>query len=290
MILVTGATGHYGGAAVDFLLGKRNSEDVAALVRDVTKAEALTAKGVDVRQGDYFDYDSLVKAFAGVEKLLFVSSNDLTDRVRQHANVINAAKAANVEHIVYTSILNPPANPHFTASVDHIETERLLKDSGIDHTILRNAFYFETLPQFLGDVLETGKIVFPAGDGEVTHASRIDMAEAAANVLSGAGHENKIYEIGARAAFSFQDLADTLSELAGKKIEYIDLPLDAFKAELVKHQTPAPVVEMIAGIAEAVKNNQLNYPSADLENLLGRKLLTLKEYLKQTYFGQRAAA
>ena len=290
MILVTGATGHYGGAAIDFLLEKRNSEAVAALVRDVKKADALAAKGVEVRQGDYFDHDSLLKAFTGIEKLLFVSSNELTDRVRQHANVIKAAKAANVKHIVYTSILNPPENPHFTASVDHIETEKLLRESGVAYTILRNAFYFETIPQFLGDVLGTEKIVFPAGDAGVTHASRIDMAEAAANVLLTGGHENKIYEIGARESFSFQDLADTLTELAGKKIEYIDVPLDAFKAGLIKHQTPAPLVEMLAGIAEAVKNNELNYPSADLENILGRKLLPLREFLKQTYFGQSAAA
>ncbi|HEY8561898.1 MAG TPA: SDR family oxidoreductase [Pyrinomonadaceae bacterium] len=290
MILVTGATGHFGGAALDFLLRKRNSEKTAALARDVQKAEGLRAKGIEVRRGDYFDYDSLVRAFAGVEKLLFVSSNDLTERVLQHANVIDAAKAANVERIVYTSVLNPPENPYFTASRDHLETEKLLRDSGIAYTVLRNAFYFETMPMFLGGVLETGEFAFPAGDARVSHASRLDMAEAAANVLLEAGHENKIYEIGANGSFSFQDIADALSELAGRPIAYVDVPLADFKAQLRENQTPAPIVEIIAGIAEAVRHGELNYPSADLENLLGRKLLTLKEFLRRTYFEKGAAA
>ena len=288
MILVTGATGHFGKAAIDFLLKKVNSSELAALVRDTKKAADLSAEGVEVRQGDYFNYNSLVKAFEGVEKILFVSSSDLTNRVTQHANVINAAKAANVKHIVYTSVLNPPEKPYFSAGTDHIETERLLKDSGVAHTILRNAFYFETLPMFLGDALETGRIFFPAGDGRLSNASRIDMAEAAANVLSGGGHENKIYEIGANDSFSFADVAVALSELAGKQIEYVDIPLEAFKAELASNQTPAPVIEMLSGIAEAVKHNELNFPSADLENLLGRKPLALREFLRQTYFGQNA--
>ena len=290
MILVTGATGNFGRAAIDFLLAKRDSETVAALARDLKKADDLKAKGVDVRQGDYFSFDSLVKAFEGVEKLLFVSSNDLTDRVGQHANVINAAKAAGVKHIVYTSILNPPEKPHFTASLDHIETEKLLQNSGIAYTILRNAFYFETIPMFLGNVLETGQLVFPAGDARISHASRIDMAEAAANVLTSAGHENKIYEIGANGSFSFVDLADALSDLAGRRIEYVDIPLADFKAGLIENKTPEPLIEIITGIAEAVRNNELNFPSADLENLLGRKLLTLKEFLQQTYFGQSESA
>jgi len=267
MILVTGATGHFGRAAIDFLIEKRNSEKPSALARDTKKAQDLISAGIDVRQGDYFSYDSLVRAFAGVEKLLFVSSNDLTNRVGQHANVINAAKAAGVRHIVYTSILNPPEKPYFTASADHIETEKLLRNSGIAYTILRNAFYFETIPMFLGDVLQTGKIFFPAGEAQVSHASRTDMAEAAARVLLGEGHENKIYEIGSNSSFSFQDIADALSDLAGRQIEYADIPLDAFKAELIKNQTPPPVVEMLAGIAEAVRHNELNFPSADLENV-----------------------
>lgn len=286
MILVTGATGHFGGAAIDFLLKKIEPGEIAALVRDTKKADSVAAKGIDVRKGDYFDYDSLVKAFAGVEKLLFVSSGELENRVGQHANVINAAKAAGVRFIAYTSILNPPANPYFTVAADHIQTERLLENSGITYAFLRNAFYFETIPMFIGDALGTGKIFFPAGDGKLSNAARIDMAEAAANVILSDGAENKIYEIGADGSFTFQDIANILSELAGREIEYIDIPTKELETELINTQTPMPLVGLITGGAEAIKHNQLNYPSPDLENLLGRKPLELKEFLKQTYFSQ----
>jgi NAD(P)H dehydrogenase (quinone) len=294
MILVTGATGHFGEDAIDFLLGKVQPDALAALARDVRKAEPLAVKGIAVREGNYFDRDSLVKAFAGIEKLLFVSSSELENRVEQHKNVIDAAKAAGVKQIVYTSVLNPPADPYFKPALDHLETERLLKESGIAHTVLRNSFYLEIFPMFIGNALESGQIAFPAGDGKLTSAARTEMAEAAANILTGEGHENKIYEIGSEEAVSLGDVAEVLSELAGRKIDYLDIPLDAFKAELVKNQTPAPLVEMFAGIAEAIKHGELDYKSADLKNLLGRKPSGLKEFLRRTYFsgaaGEGAAA
>lgn len=288
MILVTGATGHFGGAAIDFLLKNIEPGEIAALVRDTRKADSLAAKGIDIREGDYFDYASLIKAFAGIEKLLFVSSGELENRIGQHANVINAAKSAGVKYIAYTSILNPPANPYFTVAADHIETEKLLENSGIAYAFLRNAFYFETIPMFIGDALKTGKIFFPAGDGKLSNAARIDMAEAAANVILSDGAENKIYEIGANGSFTFQDIARALSELAGRPIEYIDIPTKDLETELINNQTPLPLVALITGGAEAIKHNQLNYPSPDLETLLGRKPLELKEFLKQTYFSQNA--
>lgn len=290
MIIVTGATGHYGKAAIDFLLKKLQPGEVAALVRDPKKAEYLAEKKISVRRGDYNDYDSLVTAFERVEKVLFVSSSDLEDRVGQHRNVINAAKQAGVQHIVYTSSPQKTEEPYFRPGLDHKETEKLLQDSGIAYTILRNSFYFETLPMMIGDALQTGKIFYPAGDGELSDASRGEMAEAAANVLTSSGHENKIYEIGSNDSFSLRDVADALGELSGKKVEYVDIPLEAMKAELEKNQTPAETIGIISGIANAVKYNELNNPSPDLERLLGRKLIALREFLKQTYFSESSAA
>lgn len=288
MILVTGATGHFGRAAIDFLLQKIEPGGLAALARDPHKAADLTARGVAVRTGDYFDDDSLVEAFAGVDELLFVSSSVLENRVRQHKNVIDAARAAGVNRIVYTSVLHPPADPYFKPGLDHLATERLLRDSGIDYTILRNGFYLEIFPMLIGGALASGKIAFPGGDGKLTSAPRVEMAEAAANVLTGDGHAGKVYEIGSEQPVSLTDAAAALSDLSGRPIEYVDIPLADFRAELVKTGTPPPVVEMYAGIAEAVKHDELNFPSADLERLLGRKPAGLKEFLKATYFAQPA--
>lgn len=119
MILVTGSTGHLGKAVIAFLLKKVHSNQIAALARDPKKAEDLTAKGIDVKQGDYSDYDSLVKAFEGIEKLLLVSSSALAGVAEQHANAINAATKAGVKHIIYTSIVSRSENPHFKLINDY---------------------------------------------------------------------------------------------------------------------------------------------------------------------------
>lgn len=159
-----------------------------------------------------------------------------------------------------------------------------MKASRIAYTILRNGYYLDMLPMFIGDALETGRIYYPAGDGRASFAARIDLAEAAANVLISDGHENRIYHTCGNTSYSFHDVAKSLSELAGKKIEYVDIPLEAMKDELRRSQVSELEVDLMTGIAESIKYNEGDYPSPDLENLLGRKPVGLKEFLKQTYF------
>lgn len=290
MILVTGATGHLGSATLDDLLKKVQPSELAVFVRDAKKAESIAAKGVDVRVGDYRDVESLDAALKGVDKLYFVSSGDLAGRFEQHTNVVNAAKRAGVKHIVYTSILKQPEHPFFTAALDHQNTEKLIEETGIAYTFLRNAFYFETLPEMLGNVLESGKIVFPGGEGRLSNASRLDMAEAAANVLTQPGHDNKVYEIASNTNVSFAEIAEALSELTAEPIEYVDIPLEDFTVFLESIGLPAEVIEVTAGVANGIKNNELSLTSLDLENLLGRKPLTIREYLKQVYVNEVAVA
>lgn len=271
MILVTGSTGHLGKAVIAFLLKKAHSNQIAALARDPKKAEDLTAKGIDVRQGDYSDYDSLVKAFEGIEKLLLVSSSALAGVAEQHANAINAATKAGVKYIIYTSIVSRSKNPHFKLINDYKKTEEDLKASRIAYTILRNGYYLDMLPMFIGDALETGRIYYPAGDGRASFAARIDLAEAAANVLISDGHENRIYHTCGNTSYSFHDVAKSLSELAGKKIEYVDIPLEAMKDELRRSQVSELDVNLMAGIAESIKYNEDNYPSHDLKKPFRQK-------------------
>ena len=192
MILITGATGHLGGAAIDFLLKNTPANQLAALVRDPQKAEELTLKGIDVRQGDFTDYESLVRAFEGVDCLGFVSSSASEGRVKQHTNVIDAAKAAGVGRVAYTGVLRPRPGAKFGPTADHIATEAYLKNVGLTYTILRNTFYFDGFG-YMVDVsraLEIGQLVYPDGGRKITLASRTDMAEALAAVLTGPGHAN----------------------------------------------------------------------------------------------------
>src|SRR5262245_41522675 len=139
MILVTTATGHLGTATIEFLLKKNvPASQIAGLVRDEKKAAAFAAKGITLRKGDYHDAASLEQAFKGIDTLVFICSGDMVNRVSQHKNVVNAAKATGVKHIIYTSVLRASGTLKFTAGIDHFHTENLLKESGIPYTIFRN--------------------------------------------------------------------------------------------------------------------------------------------------------
>lgn len=288
MILVTGATGHFGAAAIDFLLKKVPANKIAALVRDEAKAGALKEKGITIRAGNYHDYNSLVQAFKGIEKVLLVSSNDFNDRAGQQINAIKAAKEAGVKHFAYTSI---PVKDGVTTVIpfvvdSHMATANYLKTSGLTYTLLNNNLYADVIPMFLGEkVVETG-VFIPGGDGRVPYATRLDMAEAAANVLSGTGHENKEYNISNTVAYSFADIAQILSKLANKEVAYIDAPKDVFVDALTKAGVPKEYIDITAGFAEAIKKHELDIPGSDLETLLGRKPAALESFLKQAYFSK----
>jgi len=286
MILITGATGHLGKATIKSLVDKGiAAKDIAALVRDENKAADLSEKGVQLKIGDYKNYDSLKAAFQGVDKLLLVSSSDLDDRLSQHKNVINAAKENGVKHIVYTSVdiksFEGTAIPYVTQI--HLDTASYLKEIGIPYTLLNNTLYADLVPLFSGEkVLETG-IFFPAGEGKTPFVARTEMAEAAAVVLTTSGHENQEYAITAETAYSFSEIAGMISEITGKEVKYHHPDAASYMDELVKAGVPKENAAFFAGFGEAIKNGEFDTHRSDLATLLGRKPLELKEFLKTIY-------
>jgi NAD(P)H dehydrogenase (quinone) len=289
MILVTGATGNFGRSTIEFLLKKGiSSNDIIALVRDASKAQDLKSQGVEVRVGDYDNYDSLVAAFEGVEKLLFVSGSDIFNRNAQHQNVVKAAKVSGVGHIVYTSFQGnneTETSPLWLVAQSHLQTEAWLKESGIEYTIMKNTLYMDLIPAFLGEkVLETGVIFLPAGDGKVGAVLRSEMTEATANILVGSNHCGKTYHIANLEAFSYEQVAQELSEITGKTIGYISPTADAYADTLAGFGVPADFIGLFSGFAVAQAKGELDFVSSDLEQLLGRKPTTIKSFLHQVYF------
>ena len=287
MILVTGATGQYGRATLDFLLKKgMPAVNIRALVRDKSKAEDIAAKGINILLGDYDDYPSLVAAFKGVEKLLLISGSDIMKRSRQHENVIRAAREASVRHILYTSfqrVNDTETSPIAMIAKAHVETEKLIKSSGMAYTILRNCLYLDAMAMFLGDkVLETG-VFFPAGNGKAAFTLRKDMAEATAVILSGTGHENKEYLFSNIESVSFAEIADTLSGIMGKTIVYTDPGTEDFRNTLKKAGVPDMFIGIQAGFGEAIRQGEFAATSNDLEKLLGRKPVSIKDFLTSVY-------
>lgn len=287
MILITGATGHLGNAVANLLLKKTDRSGVAVLARNPDKAGALKDQGVEIRRGDYDDYNSLVTSFRGIEKLYFVSGNDVKKRGLQHENVINAAKEAGIKYVVYTSFQRKnetETSPLGIIAKAHIDTEKTLKNSGISYTILMHNIYSDMLPLFMGEnVLDTKTIFVPAGDGKTAYASRTDMAEAAVNILTGTGHENRSYEISGNEALSFGDIAALLAELSGKEITYVSPSKEEFISEMKKYGLPDQAIATTVSFAEAMKQGELDSPGQDLESLLGRKPVSVRTYLKEAY-------
>ena len=291
MILVTGATGHYGAKVVEHLLNKGvEARQIAALVRDAAKGQRLQEKGIELRVGDYIDVDSLVKAFQGVDHLLLVSSNDrgaVANRTAQHLNVITAAKQAGVKHLVYTSFVQKPAAPD-SAIADfldsHAQTEQFLKASGLPYTILQNGIYLEMIPIFAGEkAAETGRIVFPAQAGRASWVLREELAEAAAHVLTTPGHENQTYILANDEATSFHDVAQALSSTLGKAVDYQSPPVEAFRATLQQVGVPDPYIGLFTTWAGAVAEGVLDVRDATLATFLGRKPITTAQFIAQVY-------
>jgi len=277
MILITGANGHFGKATIDHLLKKGVTPNtIAALVRDETKATALKEKNVSIKIGDYDNYQSLVEAFTGVDKLLLISGTDVEKRGAQQINAVKAAKEAGVKFIVYTSFERKnetASSPIAILAKSHIDTENSIKESGIPYTILRNGLYADVIPMFVGDqVLEKG-IFFPAGAGKVAFVTRDEMAEAAANILTGNGHAGNEYTIANNTNYSFADVAGLLGELTGKEIQYNSPDAKVFADALVAAGVPAGGVALFGGFAEAVKQGEFYAERSDLEFLLGESRL-----------------
>jgi NAD(P)H dehydrogenase (quinone) len=291
MILVTGATGEFGSKAIDHLLKKGvRPYEILALVRDAGKAQNFKDKGIEVRVGDYTDPDNLVKVFQGVDKLLLVSSNDkqaIENRTAQHLNVITAAKAAQVKHVIYTSFVRKADFEDSAIAAfqhSHVQTETALKGSGMQYTILRNGIYLEMIPIFTGEkVAETGVLLFPAAEGTASFVLREELAEAAAHVLSTGGHENKLYELTNTQVVSFFDIANALSNAFGKAVTYQSPSVDEFESILKSFGVPDLYVGMFTMWASAIKEGALDVVDDTLERFLGRKPKTMLQFLNQVY-------
>jgi NAD(P)H dehydrogenase (quinone) len=281
MIIVTGATGALNGATVEHLLKLVPADRIGVSVRDVTKAQHLADRGVRVRRGSYDDPAALLDSFEGAEQVLLVSSNDAdADQVSLHRVGIEAAVAAGVGRILYTSHQSVGLDSPFKPARDHAATEALLAGSGTAWTSLRNGFYAHTLDWLLGPWRETGTIAAPA-DGPVSWTDRGDEAEAAAVILAGPRPFDGPVTLTADAAVTFGDIAGTASELAGRDIRRVVVDDDAWVAGLVAHGTPEPVARLLLGTFLAAREGRFAGVDPLLGDLLGRKPRTVRDLLAE---------
>ncbi|SFZ89954.1 NAD(P)H dehydrogenase (quinone) [Flaviramulus basaltis] len=287
-ILITGATGSLGKSVLNNLLKDFPSDKLSVLVRDDNKTTEFKNKGVTTFVGDYDNYNSLVSAFKTIDSLYFVSGSDIANRTKQHENVINAAKEAGVKHIVYTSFVreNETQNsPIATVAEAHLKTEKWLKNSGIDYTILKHTIYMDFIPMFLGEqMLDTGVAYLPAGDGKNSFVTRNDMAEVGAKILTSLeDHKNKEYDIINENTIGFKDIASQISEITGKQIQYVSPSQKEYIETLTKAGVPQEYIGVFAGFSEAFKQEEFIKTGTTIKALIGRKPTNIKEFLTQAY-------
>ena len=285
-LLVTGATGQLGGLVIDALLKTLPAAEIAGLVREgeggaSPKADELTARGVQTRPGDYGDPASLQSAFAGIERLLFISSSTMEGRVAQHRNVVEAARAAGVSLIAYTSVLHANRSPLGLAE-DHRQTEALLAASGVPYVLLRNSWYTENYMASLPAALAHGALLGAAGEGRIASAARADYAAAAAAVLVSAETQaGRIYELAGDQAYTLAELAAEVSRQTGREIAYRNLPEADFKAALLSAGLPAGLAALLSDSDTGAAQGALFDDSGALSRLIGRSTTPWAESVRQ---------
>ena len=276
-IMVTGAAGGYGHYAVDYVKQFAQEAEVYGLVRNSDDAAKLEAKGIHARIGDYADKASLVKAFEGIDRLLFVS-------VPVHElqiNVVEAAKEAGIGYIAYTSIADPQYSK-FTLEINHSQTEQLIKDSGIAHTFLRDNWYTELISDFVKACVNTGKFPYYATEGKIAFALKREYAEAGARVITGEGYPEVLTFAG--TPVSFAELAAVAEEIAGKKLDVKKGTKEAFASEFKEGEISQLGMMLGTNYQDytlAGNNGEKDLTPEELEKTLGHPITPLADALKE---------
>jgi NAD(P)H dehydrogenase (quinone) len=276
MIVVTGATGRLGQLVIDGLLQQVPPAQIVAAVRTPAKAGSLTARGVTVRAADYNQPDQLRAAFTGADRVLLISSNDPRQSVAQHTAVIEAVRQAGAGLLAYTSLWHADTSALLTA-VPHRLTEPIIRDSGVPYTFLRNNLYTEHYAPAIRQAATSGTFVGSAGTGRVASATRADYAAAAVAVLTGHGHENKVYELGGDVAWSYADLVAVLSTLTGHGVAYKSISPAEHHELLLSAGLPRVAADLFVDTYTGIADGELAATPGDLRALIGRPTTTLAD-------------
>jgi NAD(P)H dehydrogenase (quinone) len=279
-VIVTGAAGHLGRLVTERLLTRVPPEDLILVTRRPEALRESSARGVDVRYGDFDARHSLRAAFAGGERMLLISTDAVGHRIHQHRAAIDAAVAAGVRHVVFTSIVNPVAeNPLGANAWEQGMTESMLERSGLAWTSLRFGNFSELWLPHAATAVKDGQIVTNSGRGRMVPISRRDCAEAAAVVLTTDGHSHKTYDIVGPDALSPFDLAALYGELSGTHVKVVTLTDPIMHSVMVSMGTPVSTSLAITGFGRAVRQGYFDVASHAFERLTGCSPVTLRDVL-----------
>ncbi|MGV3553188.1 SDR family oxidoreductase [Rhizobium sp.] len=284
-LLVTGASGQLGQLVLDALLARGvSASDIIATTRDPSKLATYAAKGIDVRAADFDNAELTAKAFAGADRLALISTDALDDkgtRQKQQIAAVNAAKAAGVKHIVYTSLPDAESSKIIFAP-DHLNTEKAIKESGLTYTLLRNTWYQENMFMSLPNVLKSGHWYTSSGAGKIAHIARADCAEALAAALASGSTESKTYTLTGSTLLSTDEVAALAGEVTGKKIEVIHLSDEQLAGGMKAAGVPDFLIPTLVSFDTATREGHLGARTDDFETLTGNKPKPFRAFFEES--------
>jgi NAD(P)H dehydrogenase (quinone) len=287
-ILITGASGNFGRGATERMLKHVNASDLILMTRSPDALSDMADKGCSVRYGDFDDYDSLVKAFEGAEKMLMISGSRVGQRMPQHTNAINAAKACGVKYVIYTSFVGAEPDNASLAVSDHLGTEKLLRESGITWTALRNSQYADYIFASAPNAIRSGTWLSSSADGTVAHVWREDCIDAAVAVLSSDGHDNTVYNITGPSLLKVRDVADIVKDVTKADFDYVEITDEGMYEFFDSLGVPrSPVDDHVASdipwcsddmvsFERTIREGGFSIISNDFEKLTGKKPRSLR--------------
>ncbi|MCK6521616.1 SDR family oxidoreductase [Myxococcota bacterium] len=270
-LLVTGASGQLGAEVLRRLVALGGDDELIAGSRDPNKLAGL--EGVTARRVDFDDDEATLQAaFEGVDRALIISTDALDRpgrRAEQQLRAIQAAKAAGVKHVLYTSLAKAAEDTAIPIGLDHVRTEQALVGSGLGYTVLRNNLYAEVLLGSVGHAVSSGKLVTARGDGAIAYVTRSDCARAAAAALASDFDGQRVLEISGPEALTGDQLAALLSELSGRPVTHLSVPVDGFVQGLVAAGMPEVFAKLFASFEVGAARGELGEVSDAVQALSG---------------------
>lgn len=281
-LAIFGATGQLGGLTIDALIERGTVPgDILALGRNHERLSELADRGLRTARVDLDldDPEGTAALLAGVEKVLLISMSEPGRRIPQHLNAINAAKAAGVRHLIYTSVLEAPTTI-LALAAEHKATEELITASGIPATFLRNGWYTENHRQEFDGARQSGIVANSVGAGRIASAPRRDYAEAAAVVLGTPGHEGKAYELSGDTAWNYPEFAAAASEVLGIPVRHEELTPEQEQTQLLSFGLDEGTAGFLGMLNANTRDGALAPTPGELSKLIGRPTEPLIETLR----------
>jgi NAD(P)H dehydrogenase (quinone) len=288
-ILVTGASGVIGKHTLLHLLKRKQADQLVGLVRDLAKAEDLVATGIELRQGDYLDPASLAMAFKDVDKLMLTATHAFTDRKTAHTNVIDAAVNAGVKHIVYMPISRKKNSTLVMKEIteeDAFTVEKIVA-SGLNYTFAEHPPFMDNIHFYIGQKAPETGVFVTEGKGKFTSATREDLAEAHAVILSSDGHDKKTYRLTGTPAVSFAEIAKFFSEAQGKEVPYIPVSDAEYTKVKLAEGWPDFIVDFAKGWVNGMNDGEWAEVTDEYEKLVGHKPKSPSEFFRNDFFTQK---